>query len=161
MANSGPGGVRDGTGDLEEIDRVQWCRLIFHFYDDKPPYAAPKHRWQPQWRELSFTRDEVMRLWPDPFPTLLHSTPQDKEEIISQAKISLTPRGRPKGAGAFVNEDEPLVLEMQKLIETGAAKSRTEAARLVVKQASGSGTEESKIKRLRKAHSAKFSESHR
>ena len=57
-------------------------------------------------------------------------------------------RGRKPGSGSYAEHDAPLVQEMKALIDKGEAASPHAAAIQIVNKAKGSGTEESKVRRL-------------
>jgi hypothetical protein len=59
-------------------------------------------------------------------------------------------RGRRKGSGSLERQDAPLLVKMKRFLDSGEAVSVREAAKLVVKEASGVGSEESKRTRLEK-----------
>jgi hypothetical protein len=65
--------------------------------------------------------------------------------------------GRPRGSGSWDLADQPLLREMQELIVTGKASSPFNAANQVVQKAAGSGTIESKIRRLERRYMARNS----
>jgi len=60
--------------------------------------------------------------------------------------------GRPPGTGSWAAADQKLVAKMRRLIKRGEAKSALDAARMVVSEAKGRGTEDSKISRLAKRY---------
>ena len=60
--------------------------------------------------------------------------------------------GKKKGDGSYKNVDAPLQREMKLLIQQGKATSVRAAARLVVGNAHGAGTEASKVDRLAKGY---------
>lgn len=62
------------------------------------------------------------------------------------------PKGRPLGSGSHRSADEPLFVAMHDLCLSGEANSIKNAAARVVTQAAGSGTLESKEKRLARAY---------
>src|SRR5450759_3523952 len=64
--------------------------------------------------------------------------------------------GRPRGSGSWASADEPLLTEMQELIESGKSKSPSDAALKVASRASGDGTIESKSSRLAKRYRDKY-----
>jgi hypothetical protein len=64
--------------------------------------------------------------------------------------------GRPPGSGSWQVHDQQIVIKMHGLISSGLASSANDAARQLVKEARGSGTEESKQTRLRKAYRKVF-----
>ena len=64
--------------------------------------------------------------------------------------------GRPKGSGSFRNADAPLVDEMAGLVEEGTVSSIEQAAICVAARAIGSGTLESKRKRLARLYVRKY-----
>jgi hypothetical protein len=64
-------------------------------------------------------------------------------------------RGRPKGARASVDLDAKLLEEMDELMCSETALTRTGAARQVVPKAVGGGTEDAKIHRLYRKHKEK------
>lgn len=64
--------------------------------------------------------------------------------------------GRPPGSGSLHSADQPLLVKMHDLIESGEAHSPNDAARLVAPEARGAGTFEAKQARLRKSYKNKF-----
>ncbi len=64
--------------------------------------------------------------------------------------------GRPKGAGSMALSDAPLIERMHDLITRGECTSASAAAQVVVKDANGGGTAESKIRRLVGRYKNKF-----
>jgi len=61
------------------------------------------------------------------------------------------PRPRPRsptGPVPLADQDKPLMAVMHKLMKSGDARSVSAAAKMVVAQAAGTGTKESKAKRL-------------
>lgn len=67
-------------------------------------------------------------------------------------------RGRRPGTGSLAAADEPFLLEMEELIDIGAAPSVYAAACRVGIRAAGPGTVESRIKRLARRYKARFPE---
>ena len=63
---------------------------------------------------------------------------------------------RRRGAVSYARQDAPLIAEMHKLIDSYEAPSVIAAAGMVVKNAIGSGTDESKVRRLTKGYSANY-----
>ncbi len=65
-------------------------------------------------------------------------------------------RGRPKGAGALIGKDAPLVERIHELRTASKGLSVEAAAEKVVADAAGGGTQRSKIKRLAERYSVKY-----
>ena len=57
-------------------------------------------------------------------------------------------RGRTKGSGSYAEDDEPLLEEMQDLIDSKKVKSVWEAANQLASEAKGNATPENKARRL-------------
>jgi hypothetical protein len=66
---------------------------------------------------------------------------------VRQAQSAKTPR-LPRGGKGYKEKDAPLIEEMRRLIETGAATSVWAAAVALAPNATGGGTNDSKAKRL-------------
>jgi hypothetical protein len=65
-------------------------------------------------------------------------------------------RGRPRGSGSWEGADAPVLTEMRRMIESGAAKSPNDAATQVAGKARGSGTVESRAARLAKRYRIQY-----
>jgi hypothetical protein len=65
------------------------------------------------------------------------------------------PVGRPPDSGSWNLADEPLLKEMEQLIHAGKASSAFNAASQVVGKAAGSGSDDSKIRRLERRYNAR------
>lgn len=74
----------------------------------------------------------------------------------SSSCSSLSGRGRKKGSGSYDLLDEPLLIRMRKLRESGRALSITKAAEAVFRKAVGGGTDQSKIRRLTLKYKRRF-----
>lgn len=90
----------------------------------------------PAFKSMSVPWDDVVRCFP------ADGTDDDAGMTAKRR------RGRSKGDGSFADIDEPLLEKMDKLIKSNKAASAEAAARLVVEEAHGAGTEKSKITRL-------------
>jgi len=77
-----------------------------------------------------------------------------KAEADAEAKPAKSNR-KPQGLD-YRQQDQPIMEKMREMIERGEAKNPTDAARALAKEAAGSGTEESKVKRLITRHSVVF-----
>jgi hypothetical protein len=82
--------------------------------------------------------------WPTPAETAGNRT----------ASSSSGRRGRPIGSGSYAEDDAPLLIEMQRLVDDGKALSAHQASLMVADRARGGGSLESKARRLRNAYSA-------
>ncbi|WP_147021965.1 hypothetical protein [Microvirga aerophila] len=77
----------------------------------------------------------------------------DHSSVVEHQTVPSNPKAkRKRGAVSLGSDDQPLVAEMHRLIETGAARSISAAAGMVVSNAPGLGSEESKLTRLRKRY---------
>jgi hypothetical protein len=110
------------------------------------------------YRPLMVSRDDLQK-WPFVFDEESHqvlSAPAQISEIPDKTRAlgsSKRPNlGRPRGSGSWASADEPLLTEMQELIESGKSKSPNDAALKVADRASGQGTIESKCSRLAKRY---------
>jgi hypothetical protein len=99
------------------------------------------------WTDLKLYTEEVLALWPA--PTV------DTAEGRTASRDADIPRGR-----SFRADDAPLVNEMRQLIKESKARSVTEAARIVVPQAKGTGSDESTVKRLERGYRARLKRQH-
>jgi hypothetical protein len=84
-------------------------------------------------------------------------TKPELSESGSTPKVQKKKQGRPEGSGSWAAADAPLIDKMHELIEARRAKSPTDAAHQVAGEAQGKGAPESKITRLRKRYSEKYS----
>jgi hypothetical protein len=75
-----------------------------------------------------------------------------KSQPTSRGIAQRGKRGRTPGTGTYARSDEPLFVEMHRLIESGEALSVHAAAKQLAPRARGPGTEESKVSRLRKGY---------
>lgn len=81
-------------------------------------------------------------------------------DLASGLSVSATPkrtggkRGRPVGSGSYDKDDAPLIAEGVRMMDEGQARSASEAARALVPRAAGSGTPDSKAKRIQRGISA-------
>ena len=82
------------------------------------------------------------------------------DSFVSKKSRKRAP-GRPVGSGSFEATDEPLLEEMRAAILERTAHSPSAAAYQVAERADGAGTLESKVKRLARRYSEKFSETKR
>jgi len=83
----------------------------------------------------------------------------ESEQAPGEEALAINPhqRSRKKPSGHDYREsDRPLVIEMNRLIETKKANNATDAARMLAKQAVGTGTENSKVTRLISRYSGVF-----
>lgn len=98
--------------------------------------------------------------------TLDHALGQDDEGAeatavtgnYAQASKPPNKLGRPKGSGSFSDVDQPLIEKMRIMIKEQPELSVWGAAGLVVEQAKGSGTFESKQTRLMRRYKSTLSE---
>jgi hypothetical protein len=119
--------------------KVDWATgagryLEMHFVQGQPPLAD----WS--FTDLQVGRRHINELWP-------------------QSSTDEGHTGRPKGTG-FSGADASIIEEMYGLIKTHSASSPTAAAWKVIgrdgARASGSGTPESKVRRIVSAYKAKY-----
>jgi hypothetical protein len=85
----------------------------------------------------------------------IHAAESLSKVASPQAKASSDPRpvitsrpGKQKGQGSFERMDQPLLSKMAQLLSEGKVASPEAAARMVARNAHGSGTEDSKAERL-------------
>ena len=67
-----------------------------------------------------------------------------------------TKRGKKRGPVPLTDLDQPLIDEMRNLRQSKTARSDSAAAGMVVHKATGTGTDESKVRRLTRIYSAQF-----
>jgi hypothetical protein len=82
-------------------------------------------------------------------------SPEQVEVLSHQGPVLTRTRGKPgrqKGQGSYALVDQPLLFKMKKIITDKRAASPEEAARMVAREAHGSGTEHSKAERLAKSY---------
>ena len=147
-------------GAVPDAEKEPWesCQCLGIAYDEVrrfgPIAAHPIPKYQPQpefgsfgleWSDETCTagayRSDVLNQWPEYVATKhLRSSPP------------IVRRGRPKGSGSLAELDAPLVERMRHLIEQKEALSPTAAAKMIVGEARGGGTEESTISRLVKRY---------
>src|SRR5665811_678528 len=111
-------------------------------------------------RPLMVSRDDIQK-WlfvsveesdqSHPAPVQILETPDNTPALGSSKQPNL---GRPRGSGSWASADEPLLIKMQKLIESGKSKSLNDAALKVAGRAKGAGNFESKRSRLAKSYRA-------
>lgn len=94
-------------------------------------------------RDVEFLRRDIDRHYPS-------------RCLEPSSRSSLSGRGRKKGSGSYDLPDEPLLIRMRKLRESGRALSITKAAETVFRKAVGGGTEQSKIRRLTLKYKRRF-----
>jgi hypothetical protein len=100
--------------------------------------------------------------WPDQSgqmpPDMEINRPDVERALAYRSETARRSRGRPKGAGSFEDADSPLIYEINRLISTSKSQSPTAAATKLVDNglAAGSGTTESKIRRLVRRYLALF-----
>jgi hypothetical protein len=114
------------------------------------------------YRPLLVSRDDLQK-WPFVSDEESHQDLSAPAQILETADntralgSSKRPNlGRPRGSGSWASADEPLLTEMQELIESGKSKSPNDAALKVASRASGDGTIESKSSRLAKRYRDKY-----
>jgi hypothetical protein len=139
--------VRDPeTGDILQLSPVGWSEqiedLCFSPRDEEGCVA-------PHYESLIRGEYQPIFLWRHEFDEWFERTFGSKPGKR---------RGRKPGSGSWEHADEPLVEEMQRLIDSGSAKSAEDAARLVEDRAAGSGALVSKRTRLAKRYRKRFPE---
>lgn len=102
---------------------------------------------------LTRAADEPTGLYLDRVEVDAVSEERWSNELTSALPTSLVGKtrgqpGRRAGVGGYAKDDEPLLGEMLKLLETGKVRSRHRAAVMVVARAEGMSKDESKIRRL-------------
>jgi hypothetical protein len=135
--------VRDPeAGDILQIPALGWWEevedLRYSPRDEEGCVAPPKESFiRGEYQPIFLSRHE--------FEQWFHKTfgPQKR-------------RGRKPGSGSMEAADEPFLLEMDRLIKSGSAKSPEDAARQVAKGARGASPE-STMTRLAKRYRKKFS----
>ena len=66
-------GKKNGLGDVQDVPQRQWAYLEFNLEGDRDPYAEQPDRdrtGSTRWEDLSFSRDRVLELWPDPLASM-------------------------------------------------------------------------------------------
>jgi hypothetical protein len=101
-------------------------------------------------REVFFNRNEFDCWLRSVFPHV--DTAVEVVPVLEKMVPSPRRGGKKKGDGSYKNVDAPLQREMKSLIQQGKATSVRAAARLVVGNAHGAGTEASKVDRLAKGY---------
>jgi hypothetical protein len=115
------------------IETIEWAtrKVYLSNWWMTEPYAA-----------YILKKAEIQNLWP--------------RDAAAAGKPSR--RGRRKGVGSLASQDAPLISEMRRLIAAGDAASAYGAATLILDRAAGSGTDDSKRKRLVDRYHAEFPE---
>ena len=111
---------------------------------------------EPTWSELRFYTAEVIRVWPATLGAngaaqLETPTPRDQTSAVTESTS--------RKGNSLRTKDLPLVQEMKRLILSGQATGRQDAARAVSKDAAGKGDPTSKTKRLVVAYSREYPDS--
>lgn len=85
-------GIREGKTDRTPIDPQQWIDLDFFFHDDGRMYAGwtrVPRRGESRYKFVKVGREEIMRLWPDPFANMaVRVATQDPPERIKIAALN-------------------------------------------------------------------------
>jgi hypothetical protein len=135
--------VRDPeTGDILKLEPVGWVMPVIRLQRSRSDEVDLSNRSaiiRGAYEPVFHWRDEFERWFQKTFGSDLSKR-----------------RGRKPGSGSWEHADEPLVEEMQRLIDSGSAKSAEDAARLVEDRAAGSGTLVSKRTRLAKRYRKRF-----
>ena len=85
-------GIREGKRDRTPIDPQEWIDLDFFFHDDGRLYAGwtrVPRRGEPRYKFVKVGREEIMRLWPDPFANMaVRVATQDPPKRIKIAALN-------------------------------------------------------------------------
>lgn len=130
--------------DREIIPKTQYIGNVrfyphdnsFGFSGDTDDFAEFEANQGRNWHFVKASPVEIQRL---------KMTPQHPQ-------VAPKSRGRKKGTGSFLHDDEPLLNKMHDRIEASPGKSVWKAAGEFSKLAKGGGIEESKRKRLAKSY---------
>lgn len=130
---------RSDSEDWKRPTREWLKNRIFHKPEDEPWGIAVDRR------ELATA---IAAHWQSEF-----SPERRLPEAASSGSRAGTKRGRPAGSGSYEKDDEPLLTDIQRLLDAGEAPSLHQASLMVAKLARGGGSLDSRAKRLRDRYS--------
>jgi hypothetical protein len=163
MLDSQPAKIKYPIGDINGYAKVEIVDgpVVDIDFDIEKDVPIPDVNTS-DYRPLLVSRDDLQK-WPFVSDEESHQDLSAPAQILETADntralgSSKRPNlGRPRGSGSWASADEPLLTEMQELIESGKSKSPNDAALKVASRASGDGTIESKSSRLAKRYRDKY-----
>ena len=135
-------GLRQGYGDVEVIGPENWPHLKMMWGPNGDHVVVSAKGPGPRWNDPRWRRDEVLKCWAPERGVDNHP------EARTFAPRAQRKRGRPRGSGSYKEADQPLIIEMQELIDSREETSISGAASAVASKAKGA-SHEAIVRRLR------------
>ena len=178
-------GYAPGANKLKALPEVEWLDLYISMVDGQPDADHQEHggrmygaayrrdpadawRLEEAWTGLCFRKSEILNLWPaveedgtaaEPNTSAGSASAADIPTSATLAEASLVRRrGRRPGDGSYQTHDQPLIHEMDVLLDEVRAKSVLDAASIVAgkHKAHQGNSRAAVISRLRKGYRKVF-----